>query len=838
LLTVENGVKCENFCEAAKEMGLVADDAEWKKCLEEAVAFQMPKQVRTLFAMLLIHCHPSNPVDLWEFFKESMCEDFARKYSAEVAEALAYNEIDERLREFNNTFAQHGVDKPDVLIPNVAETIDRREAKRIGDELYDTLEKSPEQMRIVDAILEVATVRSADNENNCFFIDGPGGCGKTHIYRTIYNILIGRGDDVNCMAYTGIAATLLPTGRTIHTMFGIPFNSDQFKCQCSISLQSERGQVLKNSKVIICDEAPMAPAYMYEAIDRFLQDLMKNTRPFGGKIVLFGGDWRQTLPVVKGGMRANLLAASVKFSPLWKNFKVEKLTKNMRADEDQQHFADYLLEMGEGRLPTNGHDEIELDEGFITKDGIIRDVFGDKIVDADIRTISKRAILCSTNADAFRINNEVLKLFPGKEEKFLSIDEVDLESCGGDPTLYTTEFLNSQTPHSLPRHDLRLKLNVVVMLLRNFDVRRGLCNGTRLIVRDMKEHVLRCETIDGFHKGEHVLIPRFILDSDDFKLPVQFTRRQFPLRVSFAMTINKSQGQTFDRVGVMLEQPVFSHGQLYVAFSRVRNRHSITVQLPQTEGEPLNRWTKNIVYKEIFSDRFQKQRTTSREENAVLKAELTKQPRPTTTKINGSLSRKRRQTAISTADSISTTTSSIDNIPALPNDNRSCYANAVLQCLYRLFELYESITAATFLDVTTNRIAVALRDAVTRVRGKTVRKLRDLIGHPFSTNQDQDAVEFLEHLLTIFACKSQFYAFSASTQKNCAICGFHTVIRQRFDHLRLSALGAKGPLNFHTLLNASIEHLSFPDEDRINCKRCRELTVSNDHRFMEHKMPQ
>jgi ATP-dependent exoDNAse (exonuclease V) alpha subunit len=106
-------------------------------------------------------------------------------------------------------------------------------------------------------------------------------------------------------------------------------------------------------------------------------------------------------------------------------------------------------------------------------------------------------------------------------------------------------------------------------------------------------------------QSQHRPFDKFVLDSDDFKLPMQFTHRQFPVRLSLAMTINKSQGQTFDRVGVLLERPVFSHGQLYVAFSRVRNRRSITVQLPQVEGKPLNRCTKNIVYKEIFADRMQ-----------------------------------------------------------------------------------------------------------------------------------------------------------------------------------------------------------------------------------------
>lgn len=81
----------------------------------------------------------------------------------------------------------------------------------------------------------------------------------------------------------------------------------------------------------------------------------------------------------------------------------------------------------------------------------------------------------------------------------------------------------------------------------------------------------------GLHEGEEVFIPRITLSSDDDKLPVKMTRHQFPVKPAFAMTINKSQGQTFDKVGVDLRRPVFDHGQLYVAFSRTRSFHSLKV---------------------------------------------------------------------------------------------------------------------------------------------------------------------------------------------------------------------------------------------------------------------
>ena len=104
--------------------------------------------------------------------------------------------------------------------------------------------------------------------------------------------------------------------------------------------------------------------------------------------------------------------------------------------------------------------------------------------------------------------------------------------------------------------------------------------------------------LSGSKAGTEVLLPRITFIPTDVYLPVKLKRRQFPIRVAFAMTINKSQGQTFKKVGLYLPNPVFTHGQLYVAFSRVKNPQSIKVQIGpigSTESK-----TKNIVFKEIL----------------------------------------------------------------------------------------------------------------------------------------------------------------------------------------------------------------------------------------------
>ena len=100
-----------------------------------------------------------------------------------------------------------------------------------------------------------------------------------------------------------------------------------------------------------------------------------------------------------------------------------------------------------------------------------------------------------------------------------------------------------------------------------------------------------------------VLIPRVTLCPDDTNLPFKLKRIQFPLRLSYALTINKSQGQTFEKVGIYLKQAVFGHGQLYTGCSRARSEDSVKIQVENTfcQGYVRNKcYTKNVVYQQIL----------------------------------------------------------------------------------------------------------------------------------------------------------------------------------------------------------------------------------------------
>ncbi|CAH9065141.1 unnamed protein product [Cuscuta epithymum] len=104
----------------------------------------------------------------------------------------------------------------------------------------------------------------------------------------------------------------------------------------------------------------------------------------------------------------------------------------------------------------------------------------------------------------------------------------------------------------VPSHELKLKVGVPVMLMRNIDHSAGLCNCTRLLVTKLGAHIIESQMMSDTNAGEKFLIPRISLTPSDVRLPFTFTRRQFPLMVSYAMTMNKSQEQSLENVGVFL----------------------------------------------------------------------------------------------------------------------------------------------------------------------------------------------------------------------------------------------------------------------------------------------
>ena len=198
-----------------------------------------------------------------------------------------------------------------------------------------------------------------------------------------------------------------------------------------------------------------------------------------------------------------------------------------------------------------------------------------------------------------------MDILEGEEKVYLSFDSLVSED-DGDTSDYPTELLNTLNPSGTAPHELKLKVGAIIMLLRNLNMNQGLCNGTRLVVNKMMRNVVEAKVITGKAKDSIVLIPRIDLKTDS-GLPFELKRRQFPLKLAFAMTINKSQGQTLDKVGLYLPNPVFGHGQLYVAFSRARKSADVKVFVMDSEGQGKlvagseKVFTRNVVYRSVLN---------------------------------------------------------------------------------------------------------------------------------------------------------------------------------------------------------------------------------------------
>lgn len=211
---------------------------------------------------------------------------------------------------------------------------------------------------------------------------------------------------------------------------------------------------------------------------------------------------------------------------------------------------------------------------------------------------AKYAILAARNVDVDEINKQVVKLLDVETERvFLSVDSTD--NCNENDQInqdLVPEYLNTLAPNNLPPHELRLRQFSIVMLIRNLSINEGLVNGIRLLLLEAGTNLLRCEILTGDKAGDIVFLNRITLTCDNI-YPFSFTRRQFPIKLAFAITINKAQGQTFEKIGIDLRRDVFNHGQLYVALSRVKSWQSLKIYLGSHRN---NTMVKNYVYKELF----------------------------------------------------------------------------------------------------------------------------------------------------------------------------------------------------------------------------------------------
>ena len=621
-----DGTIYATFQEACVALGLIESDILWVKTMEDAVKSYMPVQLRQTFVLIVVYNQIADPLGLFRQFQEHLSEDFLYRHNQQpwirvpeihpdVVEIQLLEALQTLLDVHNKTLKDYGLpsipDEPPVEgWPKEAQRqiqFDRNVLAARCAIAAQTI--TNDQKVIFDAIIDTLEQRDEANAavGKCFYIDGVAGGGKTWLLRYLADYIRKDKKIVLITAATGIAALLHEKATTAHKRFKVPLDLDDDSV-CEIRHKDGTAQLIMATKMIIIDEANMLHRRVFQAIDKTLRDLTKADEPFGGFTVVVSGDFRQCLPVVRHGTATTTVNATLKMSPLWHHFRRYSLTKNLRLrpGSEAAEWADTLIAIGEGRTGAFARLDdricLPLETSVLT---LIAKVYGDLHSDAATRDpeyLGKRAIITPLNDWVDNINDVIVQKLPGDSRVYKSCDVLT-----GEPGPYAapTELLNSLKPKGVPPHDLCLKPGTVVICTRNLDETGGLMNGTRIIIQSMRKNALEGQIItEGNFHLKHVVLPRIKFKVKDPKqYHFEFTRLQFPIKIAFAMTVHKSEGQTLQRVGLYLPDPVFSHGMLYTAMSRTTTRDGITILLGANQKPPdadEGYYTANVVYRNVL----------------------------------------------------------------------------------------------------------------------------------------------------------------------------------------------------------------------------------------------
>ncbi|GJR68313.1 DNA helicase [Tanacetum coccineum] len=520
---------------ACQALGLIGDDKEWEITFEEARGSATPEEPWFLFSHILLYC-----------------------------DGYTLYEIEIILSNCGKSLHAFGLPPPPQDLPaQLANRLLMEERNYYREELAQLKDESvpllnDEQGQIYDLII------NADTNNR---------------------ILRSEGKIVLAVASSGIASLLLPSSRTAHSRFKLPLELTE-ESLCRITMNTQFGKLLADTDLIIWDEAPMNDRRCFEALDRSLRDIVdKPSSLFGGKSVLLG------------------------VFTLKHNMRLARPDISLEERSLVNSFASWLLDIGDGKVGEPAYEDhentswVQIPPAYCLppdKQGLSKLI--DFIYDQSTlhtpsaTTLQQKAIVCPKNETADIINSKVLAMMHGESTIYMSQDEATPTGNDGAEIemLYPIEHLNTFKLPGFPSHQFELKVDAPVMLLRNVNIADELCNGTRMIVRQLMTKLIEVQIITGTRVGEKVFIHRILLIHNDPNLPFVLKRKQFPIKLCYAMTINKSQGQSLNKIGVYLPHPIFGHGQLYIALSRATTPHGLKILIEPEENQPLNA-TKNII---------------------------------------------------------------------------------------------------------------------------------------------------------------------------------------------------------------------------------------------------
>ena len=598
------GICYSTFFEAANAAGLIDDD-EHAHCFREYVdRGSTPGELRYYFCLLI--CLGASASNLFEEYYMAMCdrsiypngiaassdERYVRNRVLKSLETILLRE-GRNLSEFDLSLSDYDESAEDASNLRV-EALNRQlhlyPPERCGSafrEKYSRMTTNASQKHVVDSIMHATT----SGDQVFIFVKAPAGRGKTFTVECTLNGIRSLGKVGLPCAYMGNPASNYEGGTTCHKAFGLGFNMEETHQLSSVTSGTLRGALIQVASVLFIDEISTLNVTLFNEIERLCRELGDSSKAFGGKSVVVCGDFRQLPPIVKNGDRNQILAATVVSSPHWKLFSTVELEphKNMR-DGGDPNWSAYVDVIGDGKVA-------EVDVAFtgcpiFTDPDQARAWCFEEVLSGQ-KTTKECAILSTYNAPLEDHNNAIIDAMPGH---LIELESSEATHPDETNALCTDSFMKMYFDVGVPDHVIRLKPGATVHIVRNLMTEGGLLTGKKFVFISATRYNMTLH--HPCDPNAIVVLPRikFNIDVDG----IRFVRTQFPVKVSFATSVNKSQGKTLTRVLIDLRFPFFAHGQLYVALSRVCGCSSIAFLTKVDQCGVAMTKVQNIVYQELI----------------------------------------------------------------------------------------------------------------------------------------------------------------------------------------------------------------------------------------------
>jgi hypothetical protein len=551
IATCDGVIHC-TFRSACFARGMMADDAEliatFAEIAETTVSLQ---QLRKYFVTMILHGGPHDPRALFEKFVDDLCDSSDGQHRVGVA----LHALEDIMRSQGRTLTESDFG---FVLPELPELPPRRKRLRSENIQISVGESMAERDRLLaiftaeqhEALRQVVDALGA-GVANIFVLLASAGCGKTVFANGLAAYCRAMHRQVICVAASALAAMLLSGGSTAHSAFHLPIPcNDATTC----NLTSSDRAYLQRVDLILYDECLMVLEDVANTLDRTLRDIMQNQSPFGGKVIVWMGDFKQLLPVMRYGKGQHHTLHKCAW---WHTARMISFTHNWRAHDNPEYSA-FLEDVGCGRV-----DNVTLPTECRVRsyDDLIANVYGDA-------WHNKHMILALTLETCDVINRLCFAKLPGD---LVECPAADVFVDCIDRDAYPPDYIASLSFKGAPPWMLQLKIGAKYMCIRNLDTPRGIINGTMLRLMHIGRRFLQMQVLTGKSEGsiELFMKARFTVTPDASGLPFVVLRTQYPIIPAYCLSVHKAQGQSLLRLGIVFESDPFTHGQLYVALSRV-----------------------------------------------------------------------------------------------------------------------------------------------------------------------------------------------------------------------------------------------------------------------------